>query len=115
MYRREPITHLPVHWQIPPWARLPATADASLATGLVIAVDRHPHGARPTPLAGAVLVEGSHRRGDGHGPLAAQAPVEEAVLRDGLLGESEQLERPRHGDPGHSDERRVAGLRGGDT
>jgi len=41
-----------------------------------------------------VLVEGSHRRGDGHGTLAAQTSVEEAVLRDGLLGESERFERP---------------------
>jgi hypothetical protein len=42
--------------------------------------------AGPTPVAGAVLVEGAHGCGDGHRPLAAQAAVEEAVLRGGLLG-----------------------------
>jgi hypothetical protein len=61
-----------------------------------------------------VLVEGGHRLGDGPRPVAAQAPVKEAVLRDLLLGEAEQLERPRHGDSCHRDERQVAAFRSGD-
>lgn len=69
----------------------------------------------PTPTATLTRCRSHSPRGHGAGrrqpppgrcppPLLAQTPVEEAVLRDVLIGESEQLERPRHGDTGHGDE-----------
>ena len=67
-----------------------------------------------SPHTGTVLVEGS-QRGDGQRALVAQRSVEEAVPRDVLLGDSEQLKCPWHRDPGGGDGLCVAGGWADDT